>query len=153
MADVKIIKAKCMNCIRACGALIQIEDGKIVKAEGDSEDPFTKGYFCPMGSALPQIVYKRERLRHPLKREGKRGSGKWEKISWEEALNEISNRLGKLKEGNKPEAFVLGLGNIPVVTDPFTSGRFLHEFGSPNRLTHQHICGLSINFAALVNTI
>jgi thiosulfate reductase/polysulfide reductase chain A len=145
----KIVKAKCMNCIRACGARIQVDGDMILKAEGDSSDPLTKGYFCPMGSALPQIIYSSERLMHPLKREGEKGTGKWRKISWEEALSEIANRLGKLKDGNNPEAFVLGLGNIPVVTDPFTSGRFLHEFGSPNRLTHQHICGLSINFAAL----
>ena len=81
-----------------CGLSAVVEEGVIVKVRpGDFPDPADRG-ACPKGLATPQMVYHPERLRHPLKRTGERGEGKWQRVSWEQALNEISAALLQISE-------------------------------------------------------
>lgn len=148
MDDRKTVRTICGNCIGCCGALVQVEGGKIVKAEGDPQHPFSRGYFDLKGEALPQIIYHQERIKHPLKRVGRKGEGKWRPISWNEALGEIADRLDQVKREYGAEAFALAMG-YNAVHDGFYGNMFLHLFGSPNRLATYYACGIASNFAAL----
>ena len=148
MGEGKIVRTICGNCIGCCGALVQVEDGRIVKAQGDPEHPFSWGWFDLKGEALPQIIYHQERLRHPLRRVGHKGEGQWKRISWEEALEEITDRLRQVKQEFGAEAFVLAQG-YNAVHDGFYGNMFVHLYGSPNRLATYYTCGVASNFAAL----
>ena len=55
--------------------------------EGDPDGPHNRGSICPKGAAAPQIVNSPYRIKYPMKRVGKRGEGKWQRISWDEALD------------------------------------------------------------------
>ena len=72
------------GCHNGCGVHLYVKDGKLVKVEGNPEFPYNQGRLCPRCLALPQVVYSPDRLKWPLKRTGKRGENKWEKISWEQ---------------------------------------------------------------------
>ena len=136
----KTVKGTCLGCISSCGAIFQVEDNKIVKTEGDPNHPLTRGYLCPKGLATEEIRSHPDRLRHPLKRVGNKGEGKWRQISWGEAIDEIAGKLAEVKEKYGPESFVLNIGFSGVLSglDP-DIGLFLHLFGSPNRLVCLHI--------------
>jgi len=75
------------GCHGGCGVLVYVEDGRIVKIEGDPEHPWNQGRLCPRCLAFVQYIYHPQRILHPLKRVGKRGENKWEVISWEEAFD------------------------------------------------------------------
>ena len=85
-------KTTCHGCTRRCGLLVTVEEGRPVGLKGDESQPMSRGFFCHRGKAmaLEQPVDKL-RLRHPLKRIGGRGEGKWMQISWEQALEVAEN--------------------------------------------------------------
>lgn len=109
---VKVIKSACFNCNSTCELLIFVDEasGEVLKVEGDPNSPITKGVLCSKGLASRDLVYNPERLRYPLRRVGQRGEGKWERISWDEALDEIARRLLNYRELYGPEgvAFLEG---------------------------------------------
>jgi anaerobic selenocysteine-containing dehydrogenase len=81
-----IIKTYCARMDHGgCGLRVQVENGKIVKVEGDPDSPLNRGSICAKGIAQVERLNHPDRLLHPLKRTGERGEGKWERISWEEA--------------------------------------------------------------------
>ena len=79
------------GCHEGCGVLVYTdkETGKFVKLEGDPEDPYNQGRLCPRCLAFKQVIYHPNRILHPLRRIGERGSDQWERISWDEALDTI----------------------------------------------------------------
>ena len=97
-AGAKVIRSACFSCNTACEVLVFVDrdSGKILKVEGDPESPITKGVLCAKGLASKDLVENPQRLRTPLKRIGKRGEGKWEKISWDDALSLIAEKLQHL---------------------------------------------------------
>ena len=128
---VTIKKSGCMGCHGGCGILVHIVDGKAVKLEGDPDCPNNEGKLCPKGWAGLDLLYHPDRLRYPLKRVGARGEGKWERISWDQAIHEISDKLMAIREKYGPWALAAGDGTkideVAWIADLFT----LH-FGSPN---------------------
>jgi anaerobic selenocysteine-containing dehydrogenase len=82
----EIVKTTCYMCIRGCGMDAYVEQGRMVKAEGMREHLISQGGLCPKGLAAVQYEYDPGRLLHPLKRTGQRGEGKWQPISWDEAI-------------------------------------------------------------------
>ena len=71
-----------------CGLQVHVEDGKVVKVEGDPEHPITKGSLCPRCLALTEYIYHPDRIIHPMKRAREdRGLDKWEQCSWDEATD------------------------------------------------------------------
>lgn len=85
------------NCYDACAMLTYVEGGKIVKIEGDPQHGFTRGRLCAKGYAYLRRVYSPERLRYPL-RQYPRGSGNWQRLSWDEALEIIAEQMLTIKE-------------------------------------------------------
>jgi anaerobic selenocysteine-containing dehydrogenase len=139
MAERKTVIGTCMGCVGNCGMIYEVEENKIVKIRGNPESPLTKGHVCPKGLAIEELRSNPERLLYPLKRTGERGQGKWTRISWDEATTEVADRLLQVKQVYGPEAFVIAIGFTGVIAglDP-DIGRFLHHFGSPNRLVTLH---------------
>ncbi|ACL23450.1 molybdopterin-dependent oxidoreductase [Chloroflexus aggregans] len=92
-----LVPTVCFNCESACGLLayVDVETLKIKKFEGNPLHPGSRGRNCAKGPATLNQVYDPDRILYPLKRAGKRGEGKWVRVSWDEALNEIAARIRK----------------------------------------------------------
>ncbi|HHT9126811.1 MAG TPA: molybdopterin-containing oxidoreductase family protein [Candidatus Brocadiia bacterium] len=133
----KAIPTTCYNCSANCGIYGFTEYGRVVKIEGVPENPNNRGKTCGKGQAGLNMVYDEERLLTPLKRTGARGKGRWEQISWEQALDEITNRLKELKEKGTPEQLVFEAEGSPMTE--LIARRFLNAFGSPNAVVHSRL--------------
>ncbi len=133
-----VVKSHCRMCHGGCGVLVYVQDGKVAKIAGDPECPINHGTLCSKGIASTQLVYHPDRLTHPLRRVGGKGSGKWAQISWEEALDAIAERILHYKSENGAESIVMGYGtgreNEAVIY------RFANLLGTPNVLTAGHFC-------------
>lgn len=117
-------------CHGGCGILATVEDGKIVKVEGDPDMPLNLGTLCPKGLATIQYMYHPNRLKYPLKRVGERGEGKWQRISWDEAYDTITKRVQEVQKKYGPLSVGLGHGTGRLFF--FWPVRLLHVLGSPN---------------------
>src|SRR3972149_4386702 len=136
----KIIRTCCQSSHCECGVLVQGDDGRITKITGDPQHPSTKGFVCVKAQAQLQLIDHADRLRHPLKRVGERGSGKWERISWDEALSGIAEKFEKIREAYSPESIATIHGTGPRSSTPATT-LLAHALGSPNVIsTDLHIC-------------
>jgi thiosulfate reductase / polysulfide reductase chain A len=118
----------CDMCYWRCGLKIRSRDGKAVKIDGNPEHPNNWGVVCGKGNAGLMVAYAPNRLKYPMKRAGKRGENKWEKISWDEALDTVAKNLLKIKKEHGPQALALiGHGSWEK---PYH--RLAHAFGTPN---------------------
>jgi anaerobic selenocysteine-containing dehydrogenase len=127
-----------------CGIYAIVRDGKFVGIEGMKEAPTNQGRLCPKAYAAPQWVYSPQRLKHPLKRVGQRGEGKFQRISWDEALDIIADKLTQQKEKFGPES--LGILSPARRTYSEYLFRFLIAHGSPN-YGHSGICAMQKAFS------
>ena len=125
-----ILKSVCRSCHGGCSALLHVDKGQLVKVEGDPEGPLNQGRLCPIGLASRDLVYHPDRLKYPLRRVGARGSGRWRRISWDQALGEIADKLLAIREEFGAESIAMGTGtgrhHIRWVS------RFGHALGTPN---------------------
>jgi anaerobic selenocysteine-containing dehydrogenase len=128
--DTAILKSVCRSCHGGCGVLLHVSDGRLIKVEGDRASPLNHGRLCPIGTVTVDLVYHPKRLQFPMRRLGPRGSGQWQRISWDQALDEISARLLAIRAECGLEAIALGTGtgrhHIRWVS------RFGHALGTPN---------------------
>jgi anaerobic selenocysteine-containing dehydrogenase len=143
----EVRKTTCYMCACRCGIDVHMKDGpdgKKVAAyiEGNRDHPLNKGVLCAKGSAGIMQHNAPARLRAPLKRTGPRGSGQYEEISWDEALNLATSWLKPLRE-TAPEklAFFTGRDQSQSFTSLWAQG-----FGTPNYAAHGGFC--SVNMAA-----
>src|SRR4030042_6694535 len=128
----RMIPTFCSMCgpAMACGLNCYVRDGKLVRIEGMKESPVNNGKLCAKAYASMQWLYSPQRLKYPLKRIGKKGEGKFERISWEEAIDIIANKLLEQKEKYGPESLVVLSPQHRTYKDYFI--RFLTVNGSPN---------------------
>ena len=104
----EIRKTTCYMCACRCGINVHMKEGKVAYIEGNRDHPVNKGVLCAKGSAGIMQVNAPSRLRSPLKRVGERGSGEFEEISWDEALEIASSRLAKVRADDPSKlAFLL----------------------------------------------
>src|SRR5262245_48116178 len=101
----------CNVCEAMCGMAITVEDGRITDIRGDDQDVFSRGHICPKGPAMREIQEDPRRLRHPLRRT--RG-GAWERLSWDDAFDEVAGRLGELRARHGRDALGVYIGNPTV---------------------------------------
>lgn len=127
-----------------CGIYAFVKQGKFTKVAGMDESPVNQGAVCAKGHAAPQWVYSPDRLTRPLRRTGRKGEGKFEKISWGEAINEIADVLQTQKEAFGPESLAILSPAKRSYNDYIT--RFLMIHGSPN-YGHSGICAMQRAFA------
>ncbi len=129
--EVSYVNSTCTLCPGGCGISVRKIDDRAVKIEGMKDHPVNDGGLCILGLSGLQLLYGPTRVKTPLKRKGKRGAGKWEKISWDKAISEIVQKLSKLR--SKGESHTVGciLGSDRG-TVPQLFHRFLNAYGSPN---------------------
>ena len=103
----EIKKSACpYDCPDCCGLVVTVDKGKALKVEGDTEHPFTRGTLCPKMAHYERTVHSAKRLTTPLKRVGKKGDGKFEPISWDEAIAEIAARWQEIIARDGAEAIL-----------------------------------------------
>jgi anaerobic selenocysteine-containing dehydrogenase len=133
-----VIKSHCRMCHGGCGVLIYLKNGRIEKIAGDPDCPINHGTLCSKGIGSTQLAYHPDRLTYPVRRVGPKGSGKWERISWDEALDTIAAKILHYKDAFGAESIVPGYGtgreNEAVIY------RFANLLGTPNVLTAGHFC-------------
>jgi anaerobic selenocysteine-containing dehydrogenase len=105
----KVIKTTCKSCHGGCGVLVTVEEGVITHIEGNPETP-TRGTMCAKGLSSIQHVGHPDRLKYPLRRTGKRGEGKWKRISWEEALDAIAQKMKESIDNHGPQSIAISQG-------------------------------------------
>ena len=84
------------GCHSSCGILIYTKDGKVERIEGDPLDPCSNGKLCIRCLTLDESINNPDRLKYPLRRAGERGENKWERISWDEAYDEIEAKVREI---------------------------------------------------------
>ncbi len=105
-----------------CGIYAFVKDGKFIKVAGMDESPVNRGAICAKGHAAPQWVYSPDRLTHPLRRIGKKGEGRFEKITWDDAIAQIAETLQKQKALYGPETLAMcPRPNAPTVITSYGS--------------------------------
>jgi anaerobic selenocysteine-containing dehydrogenase len=138
----EIRKTTCYMCACRCGINVHMRDNKVSYIEGNRDHPVNKGVLCAKGSAGIMQIYSPARLRAPLKRVGPRGSGAFEEISWDEALEMATGILEPIrKDDPKKLAFFTGRDQSQSFTSFWAQG-----FGTPNYAAHGGFC--SVNMAA-----
>ena len=123
-------KAACRGCHGGCMYLLTVEDGRVVKARPDPAGPLNRGRGCVKGMSIVEQMYHPDRLTAPRKRIGPKGSGQWQDITWEEALDQIAGKFRTVMQESGPEAIALitgtGRHHLPQYW------RFGNVLGTPN---------------------
>ena len=135
--DVKKIPGMCQLCSTVCGIVGYVKNDRVIKIEGNPNDPNSRGHLCARGHAGLNHLYHPERLLYPLKRVGARGEGKWKRISWDEALDEIADKLKAVRESGHPEEFAFHQGRQ---RSKDALKRFLDAYGTKTQLSHRALC-------------
>ena len=128
----------CNACSSKCGYKAYVKRGRLSKLIPSEHDANARGKICARGYGYPSFVYSEDRLTDPLKKNDK---GEFEAISWEQAYQEIGEKVKAIIDANGPEA--LALVQDPRPSGAFYTKRFLDALGSPNYYTHGAACNLS----------
>lgn len=124
------IRAACRGCHGGCMHILTVEDGRVTRVRPDPDGPLNRGRACVKGMSILEQMYHPDRLTQPMRRVGARGSGKWEPISWDEAYDEIAEKLGHLSKVYGPESIALISGTGRHHLAQFW--RFGNVLGTPN---------------------
>jgi len=136
--NMKKVLTDCTLCYHSCGTIVTVKDGKAVKVEGLPSHPLNKGKLCPKGEAMLDNIYDPKRLKYPMKRVDKN----WKRVTWDQALTEIADKLLKLKEEFGPGILGVFSGSIGVENLEMAglTQRIKAAFGSPNFFSVESIC-------------
>lgn len=137
---VRMIPSTCKECSVRCGSLIYVENEKVLRITGNPEHPGSQGAFCVKGMNAPVTARDHpDRPVYPMRRIGNRGEGRWERISWDETLEEIADRLGKVKRKYGPLSIAGAVSNH-FVSRGVAMTQLLRSIGSPNYMINQDLC-------------
>jgi len=138
MVERREIFTDCTLCYHSCGTKVTVEDGKAVKIGGLESHPLNKGRLCPKGANALDVIYSPQRLKRPLKR----SNGGFEEITWDQALDEIAEKLTRLKKDYGPQVFGFFCGSIGVENlEMATLVHLLRSgYGSPNFFSVESVC-------------
>jgi menaquinone reductase, molybdopterin-binding-like subunit len=121
----------CRQCPAGCGLRVRLVDGDVKKLDGNPLCPVARGTLCPKGQAGVQSLYNPDRLVGPVRRSGPRGSGQWERIGWDEAMQEVQSKLDSLRTEGNPQS-VAWIAERNDATQGRLIRRFMRAYGSPN---------------------
>ncbi len=132
------ILTDCTLCYHSCGTMVTVENGIATAVKGLRTHPLNKGMLCPKGRAVLSNVYDPARLKYPLKKAG----ATFQRIAWEQALDEISEKLLRLKDAYGPSVLGVFSGSIGVENIEMAglTHRLEAAFGSPNYFSVESIC-------------
>ncbi|MEL7566338.1 MAG: molybdopterin-dependent oxidoreductase [Dehalobacterium sp.] len=134
----------------ACGIDAYIKDGRVIKIEGTKEHPVNHGLLCTKGLSNRQYIYRKDRIRTPLKRIGEKGKGKFEEITWDEAYKIIAERLNRAKADYGADSVVFFAG-FDKWFRPFLQ-RLAYAFGSINYGNEGSTCFMATAMAWKIAT-
>ena len=119
------------DCPDTCALHVTVQDDRAIKVQGDPDHPTTHGALCTKVSRYAERTYHAERVLHPLKRVGKKGEGRFERISWDAALDEIATRLGAIA-ARDPQAILpySYAGTMGLLQGESMDRRFFHRIGA-----------------------
>jgi anaerobic selenocysteine-containing dehydrogenase len=135
----RLVPTTCFNCESACGLLAYVDkdSGDVRKFEGNPAHPGSRGRNCAKGPATLNQMYDPERILYPMRRVGERGSGEWERVSWDTALTEIGSRIGKaIREGRHNEIMY----HVGRPGEDGFMDRTLRAWGVDGHNSHTNIC-------------
>jgi thiosulfate reductase/polysulfide reductase chain A len=131
------IATMCEMCVWRCGVLAKVEEGRVVKLEGNPEHPHSRGRLCARGQSGLMNTYDPDRVLFPLVRVGKRGEGRFRRATWDEALDIVAKNMLSIKQQYGAEAMVFSsTHNLSQVQFE----NLLNGFGSPNYGTQRSLC-------------
>ncbi|MGI8498455.1 MAG: molybdopterin-containing oxidoreductase family protein [Gemmatimonadaceae bacterium] len=129
-----IVRGACPHdCPDTCAMLVTVEDGRAIRVAGDPEHPFTQGFLCAKVNRYLERTYHRDRLTRPLRRIGAKGEGRFEPISWDDALGEIASRLDTIARSDDGPQAILPYsyaGTMGFVQGSSMDRRFFHLLGA-----------------------
>ncbi|MGH7618011.1 MAG: molybdopterin-dependent oxidoreductase, partial [Gemmatimonadaceae bacterium] len=107
-----LVATTCFNCEAACGlvAYVDQETKEVKKFEGNPYHPGSRGRNCAKGPATLNQIHDPERILYPLRRVGERGGGKWERVSWDDALDDLANRIRRAIKDGEPNKVMYHVG-------------------------------------------
>jgi thiosulfate reductase/polysulfide reductase chain A len=136
----------CDMCFNKCGLIARVENGVVKKLDPNPKSLKSRGMLCARGNAGVKQLYDPDRLKYPLLRTGQRGEGKWQRLSWEQALDHAAEQLERIGKNYTRCGFLFMAGTDMQST-------FVHQFaevyGSYNVISHESNCLLSRNRAFL----
>ncbi len=134
--NTKILKTTCpLDCPDTCSVLVTIEDGRVTRLQGDPEHPFTRGFLCHKVANYHRRLYSPVRVLYPLRRVGKKGEGKFERFTWDEALDEIVARFKSILASEGGEAILpYSYGGSLGIVHRLAGHRFFHRLGASRLL-------------------
>lgn len=137
----QVIPSSCFQCTTVCGILGFVEDGRVVKIEGNPAHPNNRGLICAKGQAGVNQLYDAQRVLYPMKQIKERGDKTgWKRITWDEALDEVAGRLRKLRAEKRAEQLFVMPGRDR--TQGYLQ-RFSDAFGTPNQIGRGGTCSNS----------
>ncbi|MCB0309416.1 MAG: molybdopterin-dependent oxidoreductase, partial [Bdellovibrionales bacterium] len=136
-----LVPTICFNCESACGLLAYVDkkNYEIKKFEGNPVHPGSRGRNCAKGPATHNQIYDPERILYPLKRVGKRGEGKWKRVSWDEALNDIAEKMRESRK-NRRDGIMYHVGRPG---EDHYANRCISAWGVDGHNSHTNICSSS----------
>ena len=136
------IKTLCGMCIWACGIVVSVKEGTVVKVKGDPDHPWNRGKLCPKAAGIIEQCYSARRVTYPMRKV----AGKWERLTWDDALDTMAFELKKIKKTYGSEAWAMVTG-MAFLGQGFQNKHFVQRFcdayGSPNFIAPETVCFLS----------
>jgi len=141
----------CNICFNCCSTKFHFKGDTLVRITGNDEDPLLEGRVCPKSQLTLQLYHNDKRLTHPMKRVGERGEGRFERISWDQALDEIADRLKALRDEWGPETLALYVGTrTGILTKNAYTRLFGQMWGTPNVEGTDPFCAAGKNLSYLI---
>src|SRR5258706_8852004 len=130
----RVVRGACPHdCPDTCAMLVTVEDGRATRVAGDPDHPFTRGFLCAKVNRYIERTYHPDRLLYPMRRAGPKGSGQFERVSWDVALDEIATRLNEIRaSADGPQAILpySYAGTMGLIQGSSTDRRFFHLIGA-----------------------
>jgi thiosulfate reductase/polysulfide reductase chain A len=137
--NAKYVPTLCEMCVNACAVIAKVVDGKVIKLDPNPLFPKSRSFDCARGNAGIATTYDPDRLKWPMKLVGEKGDGVYERISWEQAYKEISEKLLKIVDEEKDNRSTIAFGMGAGLGEP-TFHHFAEAFGSTNQVDHYTTC-------------
>jgi anaerobic selenocysteine-containing dehydrogenase len=143
--DTQIVRGACPHdCPDTCTMLVTVENGRATRVGGDPDHPVTQGFLCAKVNRYVERTYHPDRLLHPLRRTGPKGSGQFERITWSEAIDEIAGRLDAIRRSPEGPQAILPYsyaGTMGMVQGSSMDLRFFHAIGAS--MLDRTICSMA----------
>ena len=144
----ELVSSVCGQCVAGCAIQVRVVEGRAVKVDGMPDYPINRGSIGPKGQAGTGMLYHRDRIKGPMRREGARGSGKLVPVTWDVAIAEIAAQLKVLREKGEARSLVL-LSGEPRGPMRDLWSRFAQAYGTPNLVDHRAVTDGAKGLASL----